>query len=101
MNYGNPSIADALQQFKTQASNNTHHRAVISHNIQILHSVDYERIMHALKNWPRLAEHAFHSDYHQHPAYVTALSESVETHWQQHQKNIYSFRFTAFPNAFV
>ncbi|WP_048305987.1 ferrochelatase [Halomonas sp. PR-M31] len=44
----------------------------------------FDRLAKALKPCPHLPELRFIRDYHDHPAYIEALANSVREHWQQH-----------------
>ncbi len=44
----------------------------------------FDRLARALKRCPHLPELRFVRDYHDHPAYIEALAESVREHWRAH-----------------
>ncbi|SHE56471.1 ferrochelatase [Modicisalibacter ilicicola DSM 19980] len=45
----------------------------------------FDRLARALKRCPHLPELRFVRDYHDHPAYIEALANSVREHWQHHE----------------
>lgn len=85
MNYGNPSINQALQEF---AAENIDELIVLPLYPQYSNTTtasSFDRITQALKNWKALPTVRFIRDYATHPAYIKALAESVRTFWQTHQ----------------
>jgi len=44
----------------------------------------FDQLCAALRGWPTLPDLRFVADYHDHPAYIEALRESVACHWRSH-----------------
>lgn len=84
MRYGNPSIKHGLRQLKTQ---NVDRLLVLPLYPQYSASTTasiFDAVTDELQTWRLIPEARFINHYHDHPAYIQALANSVKTHWQQH-----------------
>lgn len=86
MRYGNPSIASAIAKLKAQQCDRIlvfplYPQYAASSTASALDGV-WDALLHT-RNVPeiRTVRH-----YHDHPAYIAALAESVRQHWQAHGK---------------
>ncbi len=84
MRYGNPSIQQGLRQLKAQ---NVDRLLVLPLYPQYSASTTasiFDAVTAELQTWRLIPEVRFINHYHDHPAYIDALANSVKTHWQQH-----------------
>jgi ferrochelatase len=102
MRYGNPSIASALEKLR-QA--NVQQLLVLPLYPQYSSSTTastFDAIAQAVKTWRWIPELRFINQYHDDPAYIAALANSIEEAWSQHekpQKLLFSFHGT--PKRFL
>ena len=84
MRYGNPSIAAALQSMQ---SKNVRRLLVVpmfpQYSATTTASV-FGEVSRELSTWRRIPEVRFVNEYHDHPAYITALANSIRRHWDEH-----------------
>ncbi|OOY98674.1 ferrochelatase [Solemya velum gill symbiont] len=84
MRYGNPSIADALDELKKQ---NARRLLVLplypQYSASTVASV-FDAVTDELQTWRWIPECRFINNYPEHPDYIEALAESVRQHREQH-----------------
>ncbi|MEE4244602.1 MAG: ferrochelatase [Kangiellaceae bacterium] len=85
MNYGNPSLASAIEQLKDC-------KKVIVLPLYPQFSTAttasvYDRVAKVLKSDWNQSEYIQVRDYHNHDSYIEALANSVKQSWQQHGRN--------------
>lgn len=87
MRYGNPSINSALDELTAQGAE----QIVVLPLYPQYSATTTASTFDAIAAWTskqRLLPHLkFVRDYHQHPAWIQALANSVNEHWQQHGKS--------------
>ncbi len=84
MRYGNPSIKHGLRQLKKQ---NVDRLLVLPLYPQYSASTTasiFDAVTAELQTWRLIPETRFINHYHDDPAYISALADSVQQHWQQH-----------------
>lgn len=84
MRYGTPGIAEKLESLRSQGIR----RFLIfplypQYSSPSTGSV-FDAVGAALSRWRRVPEVHFVSDYFEHPAYISAVAETVEGHWREH-----------------
>jgi ferrochelatase len=84
MRYGNPSIEAGLEALREKNC-----RTIIILPLYPQYSATttasiFDAVADVLKTWRRVPALHMVDAYHQHPAYITALADSVRAHWQQH-----------------
>jgi ferrochelatase len=87
MRYGEPSIANQLQQFKQEGVDNILILPLYPQYSSTTTASVYDDVVKELNQWRRLPSFQFISDYHQDEAYISAIAESVKAAWQAHGKN--------------
>lgn len=101
MSYGEPSIAKALAQL---------HQAKVRKLIVLPLYPQYsgsttgsvfDAVTSKLQNWRWVPELRFITQYHDHPAYIDALAESLRSHWQHHEKNHLLLSFHGLPKSYL
>lgn len=101
MRYGKPSIATGLEKLQQAGVNKI---IVLPLYPQFSHtttSSTFDAVNAVLQTWPTLPELSLIQDYHEHPAYILALANSVRTHWQQHsQADVLLMSFHGIPQRF-
>ncbi len=84
MRYGNPSIKTGLETLREKNC-----RTIIILPLYPQYSATttasiFDAVADVLKTWRRVPALHMVDAYHQHPAYIAALADSVRAHWQQH-----------------
>lgn len=100
MTYGEPSIAQALQQLHDA---NVRKLLVLplfpQYSASTAGSV-FDVLSRVLQRWRWLPELRFVSDYHDDDAYLAALANSVTAHWRTHGKKHLLLSFHGLPQAY-
>ncbi|GAV19578.1 ferrochelatase [Mariprofundus micogutta] len=84
MRYGNPSIKTGLESLRRKNC-----RKIIVLPLYPQYSATttgstFDAVSDALKTWRRVPELCMIDAYHDHPAYIAALSDSIKQYWQEH-----------------
>ncbi len=87
MRYGEPSIATQLRQFKEQGVEQLVVLPLYPQYSSTTTASVYDDMVKELGQWRHLPSFRFISDYHQHPAYIAAIAESIRLAWQEQAKN--------------
>jgi len=84
MRYGKPSMARKLSEL--------HHSGIEKLIVLPLYpqysstttASVYDEMVRITQGWRHIPSISFISDYHQHPAYIQAVAQSIQRHWQKH-----------------
>ena len=87
MRYGNPSISAALDDFSDRGIEKIVVLPLYPQYSAATTASTFDAIAHALKTTPNLPNFRFISDYHDHPLYIEALSDSVRSHWRENGRS--------------
>ncbi|WP_422552724.1 ferrochelatase [Methylovulum miyakonense] len=87
MRYGEPSIATQLRQFKEQGVEQIVVLPLYPQYSSTTTASIYDDLVKELGQWRHLPSFRFISDYHQHPAYIAAVADSIRLAWQEQAKN--------------
>ncbi|OIO70797.1 MAG: ferrochelatase [Zetaproteobacteria bacterium CG1_02_53_45] len=84
MRYGNPSIEAGLEALRRKNC-----RKIIVLPLYPQYSATttgstFDAVADVLKTWRRIPELHMIDSYHDHPAYIAALSDSIKNYWQEH-----------------
>lgn len=102
MNYGNPSIEQALNEFQADGVDELIVLPLFPQYSNTTTASSFDRIYRALKNWKALPDIRFIRDYATHPAYIKALAASVRTFWKQnHPAQHLLISFHGLPKRFT
>lgn len=82
MNYGNPSIASALATLQSEKIDKLIILPLFPQYSNTTTASSFDQISATLHTWPALPDLVLIKDYHTHPAYIAALSQSVKDFWQ-------------------
>lgn len=102
MRYGNPSIAAGLE--KLRAAGITHLLALpmFPQFSQTTTATALDALFDTLKTWRWMPDLRTITTYHTHPAYIEALAQSIEEHWQTHGRaRRILFTYHGIPEAYV
>jgi ferrochelatase len=94
MRYGDPSIANKLQELREKGVNNVVVLPLYPQYSSTTTASIYDDLVKELNKWRHLPDFHFVSDYHQQDGYIAALAESVLSVWQdqpKHQLLVMSF----------
>ena len=98
MRYGEPSITTQLRKFKAQSINDIVVLPLYPQYSSTTTASVYDDLIKELNNWWHIPNFKFISDYHQNPAYIAAVADSIQQAWQQQPKNeLLLFSFHGLP----
>lgn len=84
MRYGNPSIASGLEALREKNCDRIIVLPLYPQYSATTTGSTFDAVAAALKGWRRVPQLTFIDAYHDHPAYIAALADSVRAHWQVH-----------------
>jgi ferrochelatase len=87
MRYGEPSLATQLRRFKDLKVTDVIILPLYPQYSSTTTASVYDDLVKELNQWRHLPSVRFISDYHQHPAYITAVADSIRHAWQEQPKN--------------
>lgn len=94
MRYGNPSIASALQKLRDAGAQRLLVLPLYPQYSGATTASTFDAVANTLKSWRWIPELRFVQHYHDMPAYIQALANSIEDSWQRHgrgEKLLFSF----------
>jgi ferrochelatase len=80
MRYGNPSIASALEELRAAGTRRLLVLPLYPQYSATTGASTFDAVADVLKRWRWLPELRFVSHYHDHPAYLDAVADSIRTH---------------------
>ncbi len=86
MRYGKPSITEKLNLLKKQGIENFLILPLYPQYSQTTTSSVFDGVINEFNSWPVIPEFRFISDYHQDPAYIDAISQSIGKFWEANGK---------------
>lgn len=102
MNYGNPSIAAALDRLRLAGCTRLLVLPLFPQYSAVVTGSVFDRVSAELRHWRSLPEVRFVRDYHHAPAYIAALQQSVAAHFAAHgQPDHLLMSFHSIPRDFV
>ncbi len=84
MRYGNPSIKAGLEALRAKNCKKIIILPLYPQYSATTTASTFDAVANVLKSWRRIPELHLIDAYHDHPAYIDALAQSVEDYWQQH-----------------
>lgn len=92
--YGDPSIADALQRMAASGVRRMLIFPLFPQYSATTTATSFDAVFNELTHWRWMPELRTILHYHDHPAYISALANSIRQHWQVHgraDKLLFSF----------
>ena len=86
MRYGNPSIAQALENFQENGVNNIVVLPLYPQYAGPTTGSTFDAVFTKIKTWRWIPSLHFQSGYHDHPLYISALVASITNHINSHGK---------------
>ncbi len=86
MRYGNPSLASALDKLRQANAQRLLVLPLYPQYSATTTASTFDAIADVLKTWRWLPELRMINHYHDHPAYISALVESIRDHWAEYGK---------------
>jgi len=83
MRYGSPSIADGLRSLLEQGAGHILVFPLFPQYSATTTASALDGVFAELKTWRALPELRTRTGYHDHPAYIIALSQSIQGHWEK------------------
>ncbi|MDQ6982898.1 MAG: ferrochelatase [Mariprofundus sp.] len=84
MRYGNPSIQTGLDALREKNCRKIVILPLYPQYSATTTGSTFDAVADVLKTWRRVPELHLIDAYHQHPAYISALADSVRMHWAEH-----------------
>lgn len=102
MSYGEPSLAQAWQQLRSQGVTDVLLLPLYPQYSSTTTASVFDGWARLMAAQPRVPALRLLSDYHDHPAYIDALAQSIRQHWQQHpQPDHLLFSFHGIPQRYA
>ncbi|MFN3785353.1 MAG: ferrochelatase [Thiothrix sp.] len=86
MRYGNPSIPAGLRKLKEAGARRILVLPLYPQYCAATNATTFDKVFDELKRWRWMPELRLINHYHDHPAYIEALADSVLQHWQNHPR---------------
>lgn len=84
MTYGEPSVPNAMAELKAKGCDRLLIFPLYSHYSSSSTGASMDAVMKELMTWRRIPELRSVHQYHDDPAYIRALADSVRAHWAEH-----------------
>ncbi len=84
MRYGNPSIHSAMEQLRSRGVERIIVLPLFPQYSAATTGSTFDAVSRVLQGWRSIPEMVFINHYHNHPAYLDALANSVREAWSQH-----------------
>jgi len=84
MRYGNPSIKHGLEALREKNCRKIIVLPLYPQYSATTTASTFDAISDVLQTWRRIPELQMIDAYHDHPAYINALSDSIRSYWQEH-----------------
>lgn len=84
MRYGSPSVASGLRQLEQAGVSRILVFPLYPQYSATTTASVFDAVTAELQRWRMIPEMRFINSYHDHPAYIDALAQSVRNHWQEH-----------------
>ena len=101
MSYGSPSIPDALERMYRERLRKLIVLPLYPQYSGTTTASVFDRVSRTLQRFRYVPDLRFISDYHDNPAYVSALSASIRDHWQTRGQRHLLFSFHGIPRSYV
>jgi ferrochelatase len=101
MTYGNPSLASALQQLRDQGATRIVVLPLYPQYSGTTTASVFDRVTSILQRWRWVPEVRFIMQYHDEPAYLDAVAQSIQRHWQVHARRHLLFSFHGIPKSYL
>ena len=86
MRYGNPSIKAGLEKLRAANATRLLIFPLYPQYAAATTASTFDAVADVLKTWRWLPELRMITHYHEHPAYIAALANSIKRHWQTHAR---------------
>lgn len=102
MNYGNPSIPDALTKFRAEHVNEIIVLPLYPQYSNTTTAATFDRVIANILKWPALPGLKMLRDFHDDPAYIQALANSIQHYWDKNGMSDHLLiSFHGIPKRFV
>lgn len=87
MRYGNPDINSGLKALQEKGAQRLLVLPMYPQYSATTTATTFDAIAKVFKGWRKIPELRFISQYHDHPSYINALTDSVRKHWRKNGQN--------------
>jgi protoporphyrin/coproporphyrin ferrochelatase len=101
MSYGEPSLKQALTQLQRAKVRKLVVLPLYPQYSGSTTASVFDAVTRILQGWRWVPELRFITQYHDQPAYIDALADSLQRHWQTHEKNHLLMSFHGLPKSYL
>lgn len=101
MSYGEPSLGTAWSRLKARGVGEVLILPLYPQYSSTTTAPIFDAWARVMATEHRLPTTLFLDDYHDHPLYIAALSQSIRQHWQQHGRGYLLFSFHGIPQRYA
>ncbi|HSW94024.1 MAG TPA: ferrochelatase [Gammaproteobacteria bacterium] len=101
MHYGHPSIPHALEELKKKNIQKIIVLPLYPQYSATTTAATFDAVSAVLKNWRVIPDIQMITDYADHPLYIKALADSIQTAYDQHPSKKLIFSFHSIPKKYV
>ena len=101
MSYGEPSLTQAWQRLKREGIDEVILLPLYPQYSSTTTASVFDGWARVMAHEPRVPQHRFVMNYHDHPAYIRALAQSVRDQWQQTGQGYLLFSFHGIPKRYT
>lgn len=101
MSYGSPATHDVLEEMHRSGVRRLLVLPLYPQYSATTTASVFDRVTGALRRFRWLPELRFINDYHDDPAYIAAIANSIEAHWNSHARQHLLFSFHGVPRSYL
>jgi len=101
MSYGSPAIQTTLEQMHRDGVQRLLVLPLYPQYSATTTASVFDRVTRTLQRWRWLPELRFITQYHDDPAYIAAIADSIRQHWQNHERRHLIFSFHGLPRSYL
>jgi ferrochelatase len=101
MSYGSPAIATTLETMHREGVRRLLILPLYPQYSATTTGSVFDRVTSSLQRYRWLPEFRFVSHYHDEPAYVAAVANSIRAHWRTHERQHLLFSFHGVPRSYL
>jgi protoporphyrin/coproporphyrin ferrochelatase len=101
MTYGKPALSSVVDELQRRGIGKLVVLPLFPQYSATTTAAVFDQLTRSLQQWRYIPELCFISDYHDDPAYITALAQSVRDVWSKHGRKHLFFSFHGLPKSYV
>jgi ferrochelatase len=101
MTYGQPALRDVIDELQRSGIGKLVVLPLFPQYSATTTAAVFDQLSRRLQQWRYVPELCFISDYHDNPAYIGALAQSIRDVWSKHGRKHLFFSFHGLPKSYV